>query len=183
MEFQALQYQWCSMIYQRNTYYCTMITTIILLLSVIAVLLQIRSQQKWNRRRATQDIVDQLMSGEALRIKERLHPSANTYDSAQSYETTVATFELSKKQDFDFWLRHYLDYLEGIALGIRHKILDETIAYENLGVHLPAWNRWSKHYIDEQIKLSNDKTVYIELRLLAEKWNKKNECNAVKTGT
>jgi hypothetical protein len=114
-----------------------------------------------------------MMRDEALEIKNHLHPLADTNDYSQTYSTATAALGVKERKDFDFWLRHYLDYLEGIALGIRHKILDETIAYENLGVHLPAWYRWSQPYIDDQIKSCNDKTVYIELKQLSEKWNKK----------
>ena len=137
--------------------------------------MQISKDYEWKRRKAAQDLTNDIMKGEIQEIRAKLDKYATFYDSTQSYETVITELTEKDKKELDFLLKIYLSYFEGISLGIKHKIYDEDILYEYMSAIIPETFRWSKKYIEDIRDEVGDHRIFIELISLENKWRKKNE--------
>ncbi|MFC1511754.1 DUF4760 domain-containing protein [Candidatus Latescibacterota bacterium] len=69
----------------------------------------------------------------------------------------------------------YIVFSESVALGIKHKILDDDIVFDYLGSLIPENYRWSEPYIKKIREKADDKLIFIELSLKAEDYKERNE--------
>lgn len=157
--------------YQLASFIVNVLTLAVLLLSVFVVSKQIKKQHEWNRRRAAQDLTYHMTETNFQNIRSELGQYAHWYEPSHTY-TSVATPE--NKEKLDNLLRIYLSYFEGVALGIKHHVYDEDIAYEYFGAMIPEAYRWGKPYVDELRKRADDPTIFIELITTAQRWQQKN---------
>ena len=72
-------------------------------------------------------------------------------------------------------LKIYLNYFEGIAIGIKYKIHESKFLYDYIGHLLPTLVKWTKEYIKEKRNEGKDETIYCELEELAEDWERLTE--------
>jgi len=157
--------------YQFASLIVNVLTLAALLLSVFVVSMQIRKQHEWNRRRAAQDLTQHMIQGDFHSIRWKLGKYAHWYEASYTY-ADVATPE--NKEELDNLLKVYLSYFEGVALGIKHHVYDEDIAYEYFGAMIPEVYRWAKPYIDDLRRRADEPTIFIELITTAQRWQKKN---------
>ena len=131
---------------------------------------QVSKEHDWNRRKAVVELSLDYSSPERVRVRQRLEEFADWYDAAQSFNT------LSEEQQRSFVpeLKQMLNYLEGIAVAIKHNVYDRDIAYEFLGAHLPAVYRWSKPWIDTMRERAGDPSIFEALETLARQWELRN---------
>ena len=131
---------------------------------------QVSKEHDWNRRKAVVELSLDYSSPERVRVRQRLEEFADWYDAAQSFDT------LSEEQQRSFVpeLKQMLNYLEGIAVAIKHNVYDRDIAYEFLGAHLPAVYRWSKPWIDAMRTRAGDPSIFEALETLARQWELRN---------
>lgn len=133
---------------------------------------QISKEHGWNRRKTAHDLVNQMMQREILEIRQQLSKYADFHNISQTYKEVV---NRENEKELQFLIEMYLDYFEGIALGIKHNIIDDDIAYEYLGALVPAVYRWSKPYIDEILTRTDDPTIYVEIKKLVESWQNRDK--------
>ncbi len=151
------------------------IILVVLFLSVSLLYWQIWKEHKWNRCKAAQDINFQISQGDLFELRKKLNEYAKDFYSEETYGTVISTLEDKEKTDLNHILRTYLSYLEGVALGIKQKIYEDKIMFDYLGSALPEICRWSMPFIEDKRIKAKDKTIYIEITKLAEKWNKRNK--------
>jgi len=159
---------------EKITTIISIVQTFIMLSSAGILISQLSSQNRWNRKKASQDLIYELHKGDMLEISkefDRLVPNEKFYNS------TYAKFikELSseeEKEKIKKVLRIYLNYFEGIAIGIKNGIHAEGLLYDYIGFRLPTIVKWAKGYIEEQRKLAGNSTIYQEVEKVAEKWEK-----------
>ncbi|NVL90861.1 MAG: DUF4760 domain-containing protein [Desulfobacterales bacterium] len=142
--------------------------------SVWYVIRQIKKEHEWNRRKSAQDLADRLMQGELAETRRKLEHVAKWYDFAHTYANVT---DVEDKADLHHHIKNYLNFFEAIALGVKHGIYDEDIAFEYFGSVLPEVSRWSMPYINERRNLANDATIYIEIEAVAERWRERNEAH------
>jgi len=131
---------------------------------------QVSKEHDWNRRKAVVELSLDYSSPERVRVRQRLEQSADWYDPAQSFDTLTG----EQQRSFVPELKQMLNYLEGIAVAIKHNVYDRDIAYEFLGAHLPAVYRWSKPWIDSMRMRAGDPSIFEALETLAGQWELRN---------
>jgi uncharacterized protein DUF4760 len=131
---------------------------------------QVSKEHDWNRRKAVVELSLDYSSVERIAVRQRLEQVADWYDPEQ----TVST--LSEEQQLAFMpdLKQMLNYLEGIAVAIKHNVYDRDIAYEFLGAHLPAVYRWSKPWIAAMRERAGDPSILEALETLSGQWELRN---------
>lgn len=158
--------------YELSTLIVNMTTLIILLGSVYLVSSQISKEHEWNRRKAAQDLTSQIIHGELLEIRRKLDVYAEWYAANHTYLSVVRD---DNRKELDHLLKVYLSYFEGVALGIKHNIYDEDIAFEYFGAMIPEAYRWAQPFVLALREKAKDETIFIELITLAERWQKRSE--------
>ena len=131
---------------------------------------QVSKEHDWNRRKAVVELSLDYSSIERMGVRRRLEEFADWYDAAQDFTT------LSEEQQRAFApdLKQMLNYLEGIAVAIKHNVYDRDIAYEFLGAHLPAVFRWSRPWIQSMRERAGDPSIFEAIETLSNQWELRN---------
>ena len=103
--------------------------------------------------------------------RRRLEEVADWYDPSQDY----ASLTEQQQRDIAPDLKQLLNYLEGIAVAIKHNVYDRDIAYEFLGAHVPAVYRWSKPWIEAMRVHAGDDSILEAMETLSLQWLARNE--------
>jgi len=133
--------------------------------------LQVSKEHDWNRRKAVVELSLDYSSIERMAARRRLEEVADWYDPAQDY----ASLTEQQQRDLAPDLKQLLNYLEGIAVAIKHNVYDRDIAYEFLGAHVPAVYRWSKPWIDAMRVHAGDDSILEAMETLSLQWLARNE--------
>jgi len=131
---------------------------------------QVTKEHDWNRRKAVIELSLDYSSIERMHVRRRLEEYADWYDPAQDY----ATLTVEQRREIDADLKQVLNYLEGIAVAIKHNVYDRDIAYEFLGAHVPAVYRWSKPWIDAMRTHAGDASILEAVETLSAQWELRN---------
>ena len=163
-----------SQVFQSMEYYSGVWNFFVLLISASLLLWQIISQNIWIRKKNSLELISQIFKGDMLKVKSEvdkyLRKSSNFLN--ETYKEIADNIHKEEKEKLDECLQIYLNYLEGIALGIKYKVYEEQMLYDYIESIITQIYRWAKPYIEEMRKKFGDKELYIELEKLAEKWNK-----------
>ena len=131
---------------------------------------QVSKEHDWNRRKAVVELSLDYSSIERMQVRRRLEETIDWYDHGQDFSTLDARQQQSLAPD----LKQMLNYMEGIAVAVKHNVYDRDIAYEFLGAHLPAVYRWSKPWIDAMRVRAGDPSILEAMETLSHQWDLKN---------
>jgi hypothetical protein len=131
---------------------------------------QVSKEHDWNRRKAVIELSLDYSSIERMQVRRRLEEMADWYEPTQDFNTLDAEQQRAIAPD----LKQMLNYLEGIAVAIKHNVYDRDIAYEFLGAHIPAVFRWSKPWIDTMRAHAGDPSILEAIETLSHQWDLKN---------
>jgi len=163
-------------ILQHLLYYISAYNFGVLLVTAIILIGQVISQNTWNRKKAALDLINMLYQGDLLRIKNELDRYLISPEFHKiTYEEIAKRLSKEEKDKLDTNLEIYLNFLEGIAVGIKYKVYKENMLYDYIGFLVPQVVRWSKPYILTARERFNNSTIYLEVEKLAQKWEKKNK--------
>jgi len=129
---------------------------------------KIRTITNWNRRKATHELTFAIVQGDFLEIRKKLDSYANWYELEEDYSTVITD---KNREEINSSLKYYLSFFEGVALGIKNDVYDNDIVYDYFGSSLPEIIRWANPYINKL--RTNDKSIFIEIMNLTEKWKNK----------
>jgi len=132
---------------------------------------QVSKEHDWNRRKAVIELSLDYSSIERMAARRRLEEVADWYDPAQDYSSLTAQQQVDIGPD----LKQLLNYLEGIAVAIKHNVYDRDIAYEFLGAHVPAVYRWSRPWILAMRAHAGDDSILEAIETLSGQWIARNE--------
>jgi hypothetical protein len=132
---------------------------------------QVSKEHDWNRRKAVIELSLDYSSIERMAARRRLEEVADWYDPAQDYSSLTAQQQRDVAPD----LKQLLNYLEGIAVAIKHNVYDRDIAYEFLGAHVPAVYRWSRPWILAMRAHAGDDSILEAIETLSGQWVARNE--------
>jgi hypothetical protein len=132
--------------------------------------LQVRKEHDWNRRRAVVEMARDYCSEERVRMRARLEAVASWYDPSHSW----ASLAPAPRAEIETALKLHLNYLEGIAIGVKHSVYDREIAYEFFGAHLPAAYRWARTRIEQARAEAGDPSIWEALERLSTQWSAEN---------
>ena len=133
--------------------------------------LQVNKEHDWNRRKAVIELSLDYSSIERMAARRRLEEVADWYDLAQDYTSLTE----QQQRDIGPDLKQLLNYLEGIAVAIKHNVYDRDIAYEFLGAHVPAVYRWSRPWILAMRAHAGDDSILEAIETLSGQWIARNE--------
>ena len=149
------------------------VSTIIIGISAVLLWKQIKGNYKWNRRKASQEILNNLVMGEFPNLTHELRDKFKCaiWDESQTYEDVVKDLSKGEIDKLDGVLKRFLNILEVMAINIKNDIIDEDICYDYLGEIMTELYRWSKPFIIEMRKRQEPSGLcYFEE--YAEKWTK-----------
>jgi len=149
------------------------LTLLAIVVSVWFIICQIKKEHEWHRRKSAQDLNERLGEGETAMVRKKLGIIAHWYDLDHTYANI--TGEANDMDEVDYLVKSYLNFLEGIALGVKHAVYDEEIAFQYFGGILTEVFRWSRPYVNERRKASGTSIMYIETETVAERWQQKLE--------
>jgi hypothetical protein len=131
---------------------------------------QINKEHDWNRRKAVIELSLDYSSADRIRLRKQLESVIDWYDPEQDYSSLTPEQAVQLTPD----LKQVLNYLEGIAVGIKHNVYDRDIAYEFFGAHLPAVCRWCKPWIDTIRAHAGDPSILEAMETLSDQWELRN---------
>lgn len=131
---------------------------------------QVNKEHDWNRRKAVVDLSLDYSSIERMAARRRLEEFADWYDPAQDFSTLTPQLQQNIAPD----LKQLLNYLEGIAVAVKHNVYDRDIAYEFLGAHMPAVYRWSRPWIEAMRVHADDPSILEAVETLSTQWALRN---------
>jgi len=132
--------------------------------------LQVSKEHDWNRRKAVIELSLDYSSAERIRLRQQLETVIDWYDPAQNY----ATLTPEQRERLTPDLKQVLNYLEGIAVGIKHNVYDRDIAYEFFGAHIPAVCRWCLPWIEDIRRHAGDPSILEAMETLSVQWELRN---------
>lgn len=156
--------------------YTTLGFGIVNLLAVAASLTlayrQIKKSHEWNRRKASQDLITQLVTGDVRELRHRLERTfgVNIYDKQQTYASSLASIAHDdERAELRHTARTLLNYFEGIAIGIKNKVLEEDICFDFTADVIIAYWRWAAPMVRESQSIRP--LTWIELEHMATRWS------------
>lgn len=132
--------------------------------------LQVSKEHDWNRRKAVIELSLDYSSAERIRLWQQLETVIDWYDQAQDYGTLTP----EQREHLTPDLKQVLNYLERIAVGIKHNVYDREIAYEFFGVHIPAVCRWCRPWIEAMRRHAGDPSIMEAMESLSAQWELRN---------
>ena len=130
----------------------------------------VNKEHDWNRRKAVVELSLDFLTAERVRMRQHLEAVADWYDPAQDYSTLTPGQQAAYTAD----LKQVLNYLEGVAVGVKHNVYDRDMAFEFLGAHLPAVFRWSRPWIVGMRAHAGDPSIFEALETLSRQWDEAN---------
>lgn len=151
------------------------ISTIIVGISAFLLWRQIKSTHNWNRRKTSQEILNNLVTGEFPQLRYKLEQEFNCviWDKSHSYETKVKNVSEKGLVDLNYHLSRILNIFETIAINIKNNIIEEDICYDFMGWIFTEYYRWSRSYIEEKRQQAGDQRVLGDFTNFADKWVKR----------
>ena len=135
-----------------DTFYITTIINFVtvLIIGISAILLwrQIKENHEWNRRKATQEVLNNLVFGEFPELRAKLEGEfkCKIWEKSQNFQNLTEGLSEERTDDIKILLSRILNILEAIAINIKNNIIDEDICYDYLGWIMSEYYRWSKQY-------------------------------------
>lgn len=131
---------------------------------------QVSKEHDWNRRKAVMELSLDYSSAERIRLRKQLESVIDWYDPGQDY----AMLTPEQREQLTPDLKQMLNYLEGIAVGIKHNVYDRDIAYEFFGAQMPAICRWCKPWIEDIRTHAGDPSILEAMETLSAQWDLRN---------
>lgn len=150
----------------------TVLSLISLLMVTITGLLlwyQIRSGHEWSRRKATTDLLQDVVAGKFREMRRVIEAKVDPYQSKQSYADLKASNVLN--DDDEKTLTDILNYLEHVAVAVKHNVLDGDYCYEMLYYPAAAYCRLAAGLMDDQKKFGV--SIWVDLRWTISEWDKR----------
>ena len=154
-------------------------TTVLSMLGAVAgffistyfLLMQMRSTQQWNKKKTSEELLIQTMTGEFTKLMDSL---LLEYDwdilAHVSYSQKIENLSEGEVKQLDSVLRNILRHLEVVCINMKHDIIDEHVCYEYLHSILTTFYSNSADFIARERMRRKEPRVFIELEDYAQKW-------------
>ena len=151
--------------------------------SVYLLLITIRKNQEWNRRKTTHEFLNDLIFKEYTELSKiitidlEIQVNDKTIDYSDSIKSLVKPKKVKK-------LKHTLtkifNIFEILSISIKNSIIDEDIAYDYLGLMYAGYHRYGLKFIEESRQKNSEIRTYENFEKCAKKWAKRMK-DSVKT--
>lgn len=141
------------------------------LISTGFVILQMRSTQRWNKKKTSEELLTQIMTGDFPKLMDSLSLEYK-WDilSHVPYAQNVSNLSADNLLKLDTVLRNVLRHLEVICINMKHDIIDENVCYEYLHSILTTFYVNCQDFIAMERDRRKEPRIFIELEEYAKKW-------------
>ena len=138
-------------------------------ITTFLVLRQIKENQNWNRKKTSEEMLIQRMTGEFPKLMDTLSLEYGWHvlEHVPYTSLTLANEDLLK---VDIVLRNVLRHLEVICINMKHEIIDEGVCHEYLQSILKTFYQMSQGFIERERKLRKEPKIFHELEQYAKRW-------------
>lgn len=146
-------------------------------ISLILAYKQLRKAHEWNRRKASQDLLFQMVSGDVLQMRVTLEQrfGARPFNQEQHFDDVLSGLPEEERRVVHFTARNLLNYYETVAIGIKNSVLEDDICFDFLQDVLRAYWRWASPLTKEHRTLTP--LTWIELEYLNQAWSERARVN------
>jgi hypothetical protein len=145
-----------------------------LIIGVSAWLLwrQLRETHEWNRRKCSQEVLTNLVTGEFPRLREKLERElgCRILHGDETYDSKIKGLDPETRLSLDHTLARLLNILETVCINIKNHLIDEEICYDYLGWIAVQYRDWSDSFIRERRSLAEDQRVLGDVTAYADAW-------------
>lgn len=144
--------------------------------SAWAALIELRQNQSWNRRKASEETLSKLVLGEfpesldQLVSKFKWDPIADS----KSYNEIIKDLNEDERFELNRLLRRLLRILETLFIHVKHNLLSEEICYDYLASIVPNLYEKCVHFIENERYARGDQRVFENFSRYAHIWMKRN---------
>lgn len=151
------------------------LTLIVITVSAFFVWLSIHRANHWNRKKGSQEILNQFVIGDIPDLNKtlKINFKCKVYDHSVNYSKFVKKLKKDQKAEFDDTLLRMLNIFEVIGINIKNKIIKEQICWDYVGWFYTEYYRFSIDLLKERRKAANDIRVLENFEKYALKWMKK----------
>lgn len=139
-------------------------------------LVELRQNQDWNRRKASEETLSKLVLGEfpesldQLVSKFKWDPVADS----KNYDEIIKGLNEDEQFELNRLLRRLLRIIETLFIHVKHGILSEEICYDYLASIVPNLYQKCGHFIDNERHARGDQRVFENFSRYAQIWMKRN---------
>jgi hypothetical protein len=152
--------------------------------SAWVALTELRQNQNWNRRKASEETLSKLVLGDfpesldQLVSKFKWDPIADS----KNYDEIIRGFNEDEQVELNRLLRRLLRILETLFIHVKHGILSEEICYDYLASIVPNLYQKCGHFIENERHARDDPRVFENFSRYAHIWMKQNsEFKSIRT--
>ena len=144
--------------------------------SAWVALTELRQNQNWNRRKASEETLSKLVLGEfpesldQLVSKFKWDPIADS----KSYDEIIKGLNEDEQFELNRLLRRLLRILETLFIHVKHGILSEEICYDYLASIVPNLYQECGQFIENERHRRGDQRVFENFSRYANIWMKRN---------
>jgi len=135
------------------------------------VLMQMQSADKWNKKKTSEELLTQIMTGEFPKLMDSL---LLEYDwdvlAHVRYAQKASNLQEPELRKLEVALRNVLRHLEVVCINMKHQIIDERVCYEYLHSILTTFYETCADFIAKERARRKEPRVFIELEEYAKKW-------------
>ncbi|WP_106791159.1 DUF4760 domain-containing protein [Aquimarina sp. Aq78] len=149
---------------------------IILSISAYLIIITIRKNQEWNRRKTTHEFINDLVSGDYLELSKILTIDLKVEVNNVSEDYSKSIIKLQDETDkklLQHTVTRIFNLFEVLSISIKNKVVDEDICYDFLGLMYTGYYRWGVEFIEEKKRANNEKRTFINFENQARKWQKR----------
>jgi len=141
-------------------------------ISTFFVLMQMQSADKWNKKKTSEELLTQIMTGEFPKLMDSLLLEYNWDALAHvPYAQRASELDEPELRKLDAVLRNVLRHLEVVCINMKHQIIDEKVCYEYLHSILTTFYETCSDFIAKERTRRQEPRVFIELEEYAKKWS------------
>ena len=141
-------------------------------ISMFFVLMQMQSADKWNKKKTSEELLTQIMTGEFPKLMDSLLLEYNWDALAHvPYAQRASELDEPELRKLDAVLRNVLRPLEVVCINMKHQIIDEKVCYEYLHSILTTFYETCSDFIAKERTRRQEPRVFIELEEYAKKWS------------
>ena len=165
--------------HQKIANYAVVIGSIFTGISAVLIYIQITSTNEWNRRKASQEMLSNLTTGNFIQLLKNIRDLNKTktkteiQDRQYNYNLLLGCLSESEKIETDSKIVEVLNILETISISIKNHIIDEDITYNMLYTFFIDFYYWSLPYIQRRRELEKNEFIFIEYQSFVKRWEKR----------
>lgn len=151
------------------------VSTIIIGISAFLLWKQIKENYEWNRRKTSQETLNNLVTGEFPALRDELEDKFKCAigNESQTYDDVVKGLPKNEIDEIDRILRKLLNIFEAVAVDIKNDIINENICYEYLGWIMTGYYRWVNPFVIKIRERVGEPRILENFEYYAQKWTER----------